>query len=99
MAPRRAHSSPWGTEIVDGGARFRLWAPAQAKVSLLTESGATIPMHEAGDGWFEITTDAVRPGDGYHFVLARRYARARPRVARATGRRARYEPARRPAKL
>ena len=70
MAPRRAHSSPWGTEIVDGGARFRLWAPAQAKVSLLTESGATIPMHEAGDGWFEITTDAVRPGDGYHFVLA-----------------------------
>lgn len=69
MAPRRAHSSPWGAEIVDGGARFRLWAPAQARLSLLTESGASIPMHEAGDGWFEITTDAVHPGDSYHFVL------------------------------
>jgi maltooligosyltrehalose trehalohydrolase len=70
MAPRRAHSSPWGAEIVDGGARFRLWAPAQAKVSLLTESGATIPMHKADKGWFEVTTDAVSPGGGYHFVLA-----------------------------
>jgi maltooligosyltrehalose trehalohydrolase len=70
MAPRRAHSSPWGAEIVDGGARFHLWAPAQAKVSLLTESGATIPMHKADKGWFEVTTDAVSPGGGYHFVLA-----------------------------
>jgi maltooligosyltrehalose trehalohydrolase len=70
MAPRRAHSSPWGAEIVDGGARFRLWAPAQAQVSLLAESGATITMTNTEDGWFEVTTDAVGPGQGYHFVLA-----------------------------
>jgi maltooligosyltrehalose trehalohydrolase len=70
MARRHAHSSPWGTEIVDGGARFRLWAPAQGKVSLLTESGATIPMHKADRGWFEVTTDAAIPGQGYQFVLA-----------------------------
>jgi maltooligosyltrehalose trehalohydrolase len=70
MAPRRAHSSPWGAEIVDGGARFRLWAPAMTKVSLLTERGAAIPMHKADKGWFEVTTDAVSPGGGYLFVLA-----------------------------
>ncbi|MEZ5875176.1 MAG: malto-oligosyltrehalose trehalohydrolase [Hyphomicrobiales bacterium] len=56
--------------MIDGGARFKLWAPAQDKVSVLTGSGATIPMTKTGDGWFEVTTDAVTPGDSYHFVLA-----------------------------
>ena len=70
MTARFAHSLPWGTELIDGGARFKLWAPAQNKVSVLSENGARIPMTKTTDGWFEVTTDAVSPGDGYHFVLA-----------------------------
>jgi maltooligosyltrehalose trehalohydrolase len=69
MAARFAHALPWGAELVDGGARFRLWAPAQSKLALLPENGAEIPMTEIGDGWFEVTTDAVAPGGGYQFVL------------------------------
>lgn len=70
MTARFAHTLPWGTELVDGGARFRLWAPAQDELSVLAESGTQIPMTKTTDGWFEVTTDAVSPGDGYHFVLA-----------------------------
>jgi malto-oligosyltrehalose trehalohydrolase len=70
MAARFAHSLPWGTELVDGGARFKLWAPAQDDLTLLAESGARVPMTKTPDGWFEVTTDAVSPGGGYHFVLA-----------------------------
>lgn len=70
MAARFAHELPWGAEIIDGGARFKLWAPAQSEVSLLSESGATVPMEQATEGWFEVTTDAVPVGCGYHFVLA-----------------------------
>jgi maltooligosyltrehalose trehalohydrolase len=70
VTARFAHSLPWGTELIDGGARFKLWAPAQNKVSVLSENGARIPMTKTTDGWFEVTTDAVSPGDGYHFVLA-----------------------------
>jgi len=69
MTARFAHTLPWGTEIVEDGARFRLWAPAQGSVSLLAESGATIPMAKADGGWFEVHTDAVPVGGGYQFVL------------------------------
>ena len=70
MTARFAHVAPWGTEIVDGGARFRLWAPAQDKVALLSEDGPCVPMTKLDGGWFEITTDAVAIGGGYQFVLA-----------------------------
>lgn len=69
MSARFAHSLPWGTEITEDGARFRLWAPAQDSVSLVTETGATIPMVASGEGWFELRTDAVPVGGGYQFAL------------------------------
>ncbi|MDJ0513684.1 MAG: malto-oligosyltrehalose trehalohydrolase [Methyloceanibacter sp.] len=69
MTARYAHSLPWGTEIVDGGARFRLWAPAQSAVSLIAETGATTPMTKQDAGWFETHTDAIPVGGGYQFVL------------------------------
>ncbi len=65
MTARFAHTLPWGAEIVDGGARFRLWAPAQGSVSLATETGATIPMTKQDAGWFDARTDAVPAGSGY----------------------------------
>ena len=45
-------------------------------------SGRDLPMHEAGEGWFEIETDAMRPGEGYSFVLPDGMAVADP-AARA----------------
>ncbi|MHA1518271.1 MAG: malto-oligosyltrehalose trehalohydrolase [Alphaproteobacteria bacterium] len=69
MTSRFAHVVPWGTEIVDGGARFRLWAPAQDKVSLLSPDGTAVPMTKTDGDWFEVTTDAVPIGGGYQFVL------------------------------
>jgi maltooligosyltrehalose trehalohydrolase len=70
MTARFVHVAPWGAEIVDGGARFRLWAPARDKVSLLVENGTTVPMTKTEGDWFEVTTDAVPVGGGYRFLLA-----------------------------
>ncbi|MEM8644153.1 MAG: malto-oligosyltrehalose trehalohydrolase [Pseudomonadota bacterium] len=69
MTARYAHALPWGTEIVDGGARFRLWAPAQSAVSLVADTGATISMTKQDAGWFETYTDAIAVGGGYQFAL------------------------------
>jgi malto-oligosyltrehalose trehalohydrolase len=61
---------PWGTLTTDTHTRFRLWAPAQKAVSLFcAETGIYLPMHDAGEGWFEIETDAVTVGGGYGFRL------------------------------
>ena len=65
MTARFAHELPWGTELLDDGARFRLWAPGQDMVSLSAEGGATVPMAKMDHGWFEVVTDAVPVGTGY----------------------------------
>jgi len=71
MGARYAFERSWGAEsLPDGGARFRLWAPALDEVSLVAaESGTAEPMTPAGDGWFELSTGLVRPGAGYMFQL------------------------------
>lgn len=70
MAARFAHALPWGAELVDDGARFRLWAPGQDMVSLHAEAGATVPMAKMDAGWFEVVTDAVPVDTGYSYVLS-----------------------------
>lgn len=70
MAARFAHALPWGAELVDDGARFRLWAPGQDIVSLHAEAGATVPMAKMDGGWFEVVTDAVPVDTGYSYVLS-----------------------------
>ena len=71
MGARYAFERSWGAELTpDGGARFRLWAPTLDAVSLVAvENGAPEPMTRAEDGWFELSTDLVRPGAGYMFQL------------------------------
>jgi maltooligosyltrehalose trehalohydrolase len=60
----------WGAEPVEGGWKFRIWAPARESMALqLPETGALLPMQAGGDGWLEIETDSVRPDQGYAFVL------------------------------
>ncbi|MEM0906207.1 MAG: malto-oligosyltrehalose trehalohydrolase [Pseudomonadota bacterium] len=67
--PGSARFAPtWGPTLVDGGAKFKLFAPDVAALSLRTPSG-DIPMDLKGDGWFETITDQVPVGAGYGFVL------------------------------
>jgi maltooligosyltrehalose trehalohydrolase len=71
MAARFGHRMPWGAEVVDGGARFRVLAPAQERLALVVaDTDQTLPMRQVGDGWFELVTDAVKVGRGYGFDLA-----------------------------
>jgi maltooligosyltrehalose trehalohydrolase len=62
----------WGATVDgQGGATFRLWAPAQDTVALVRDDdGLMVSMRRHDDGWFDVRTDAVRPGEGYMFRLA-----------------------------
>ena len=63
---------PFGAEVVDGGVRFRLWAPAaQSVVLLLYESDVPhqLAMDARQEGWFQLTTSAARPGSHYRFRI------------------------------
>src|SRR5690606_23947352 len=60
----------WGAELLPSGeARFRLWAPGVAALSVAVGEGAALPMQAVEDGWFELTTERVRAGDSYAFQL------------------------------
>ena len=64
-----AYRTRWGANLLETGeARFRLWAPGVDALALAVEGGE-MPMRRQADGWFELTTDAVRPGDRYAFQL------------------------------
>jgi maltooligosyltrehalose trehalohydrolase len=69
----RRHDMPFGAAVLaGGGVRFRLWAPAARSVALRLEGGAIrpdLPLQAAGEGWFELATDAARPGDLYRYVI------------------------------
>jgi len=69
---KRRHNMPCGAECRDDGSvRFRLWAPAAHKVELCI-AGANpmrIPLSRCDQGWFELTTDAARPGTRYCFRI------------------------------
>jgi 1,4-alpha-glucan branching enzyme/maltooligosyltrehalose trehalohydrolase len=69
---KRRHNMPFGAECRDDGSvRFRLWAPAAHQVELCI-AGANpmrIPLSRCDQGWFELTTDAARPGAQYCFRI------------------------------
>ena len=71
MAGRFAHPMPWGAELrPDGAVRFRLWAPSLPSLAVaLGEDGPVLPMQEAGEGWYELVTDAAGAGTPYQFLL------------------------------
>jgi maltooligosyltrehalose trehalohydrolase len=71
MGARYAFERSWGAELIPGaGARFRLWAPTLNAISLIAvKSGISEPMIRSEDGWFELSTDLIRPGTGYMFQL------------------------------
>ncbi|KAA3511653.1 malto-oligosyltrehalose trehalohydrolase [Agrobacterium rosae] len=57
----------WGAQLIDGGTRFRLWAPNQKQVKLRL-SGDHL-MTRSQDGWFEIFINEQPFGSSYGFVL------------------------------
>lgn len=61
--------SHWGPRRVDAECwRFRLWAPALDRLSLLIEGRAPLAMECMDEGWYAIEAPAV-PGTRYRFVL------------------------------
>jgi malto-oligosyltrehalose trehalohydrolase len=64
---------PFGAELTaDGAVRFRLWAPAQRRISVaLGNETAEHPMQAQGDGWFEavIQDGSARAGTLYRYKL------------------------------
>ena len=69
---RRMHRMTFGAQYEREATRFRLWAPAAARVDLLLEHGAAaraLPMRAADDGWFERRVEAVVAGDRYAYRI------------------------------
>jgi maltooligosyltrehalose trehalohydrolase len=70
---KRRHSMPFGAEYrEDGTVRFRLWAPAAQGVELCLErAGGTKrwPLRRSDPGWFEVITDAAKPGTLYRYRI------------------------------
>jgi 1,4-alpha-glucan branching enzyme len=70
---RFALETIWGTRFSPMGTRFRLWSPGARSVELaftenLLPGALEFRMMERNDeGWWEITTDAVKIGFGYGF--------------------------------
>ena len=70
---KRLHKMTFGAECLeDGSVRFRLWAPAAHKVELGLEkaNGANrVALKKLDEGWFELVTDAAKPGSLYRFRI------------------------------
>jgi maltooligosyltrehalose trehalohydrolase len=64
---------PFGADCRDDGSvRFRLWAPAAQQVELCLESPdkpIRLSLEPSAPGWFELVTDAARPGSHYRFRI------------------------------
>jgi malto-oligosyltrehalose trehalohydrolase len=70
---KRRHDMPFGAQCRDDGSvRFRLWAPAARQVELClgdVNRSTHIPLNRRDDGWFELVTDAAKPGTQYRFRI------------------------------
>ncbi len=69
---KRHHPMPFGAQLIEGGVRFRLWAPSAASVELCLGSDAdprVLAMQGKADGWFELLAEGVAAGDRYRFRI------------------------------
>jgi malto-oligosyltrehalose trehalohydrolase len=63
---------PFGAELVAGGTRFRLWAPAASEVRVDVETAGRASEHALARlerGWFEATVEGARAGSRYTFRI------------------------------
>lgn len=54
--------------IAPGRVHFRIWAPAQRRISVAIEGRPSVPMIPNDAGWFDAVVDCVA-GTRYHYVL------------------------------
>jgi maltooligosyltrehalose trehalohydrolase len=60
----------FGTRLLpQGGAEFRLWAPAARTVEWIGADGAARPMTVAAEGWFSLRVAAAAAGTRYAFRI------------------------------
>lgn len=59
------------TPGINGGTRFRLWAPDADNVAVELDSGDIHPLQPASDGWYE-TERACPAGTRYRFIIDNR---------------------------
>ncbi|MDQ2779539.1 MAG: alpha-amylase family glycosyl hydrolase, partial [Pseudomonadota bacterium] len=66
-----AFQTSWGANRIDGGTRFRLWAPGVEQIELAVEpAGAErrfVAMARDDAGWWQVDTDQVAVGGAYGF--------------------------------
>lgn len=56
--------------VADGKAMIRLWAPLAAEVAvMLPAAGQTLALQPGDRGYWELLTDALKPGERYEFLL------------------------------
>ena len=70
---KRRHSMPFGAQCrEDGRVRFQLWAPAARQVEILlkgSRGSKRIALERREHGWFELVTNAAKPGTLYRFLI------------------------------
>jgi 1,4-alpha-glucan branching enzyme/maltooligosyltrehalose trehalohydrolase len=66
---------PFGAELLDGGVRFRIWAPAAQRVLLHIEDRAPIEMAAQGGGFFQHVEQNAAAGTRYGFSFDDRAVR------------------------
>src|ERR1700689_2544431 len=73
-AEKKRELLPQGAEIVEGGVRYRAWAPDKTKVEVEVESAATgrretVPLRLDAGGYFHGIHSGGGAGDTYKFRL------------------------------
>src|SRR5580692_2835950 len=70
---KRRHDMPFGAQCrEDGSVDFRLWAPVARQVELCLGDVARptfISLDRRDNGWFELRTNAAKPGSRYCFQI------------------------------
>ncbi len=66
------HTMPYGAAVFPGGARLRLWAPADLRVDLMYDNGQgeqRIPTERDAEGFREVVVPMARAGDRYQWAV------------------------------
>ena len=73
---RCAHAMPFGAEVrADGSVRFRLWAPAAARIDLVLEPASDratperVPMQRVEGGFYELVSSEAHAGSRYRYRI------------------------------
>ena len=69
---KRRHSMPFGAELTGDGARFRLWAPAAARVDVELDVAGRHErraLQALEGGWFELFVEGIGAGARYAYRI------------------------------